>query len=116
MNSSLGAAGEKNPYRTPNPNYKQDVFRLVDRPNVGYPSADLALWASEYRGFQIVRESEQTTFFKVLNLDGSEPPVKLRGSFTAKMRAEQMIDDFIIGEQSKEPNANAESVHKDYPA
>ena len=79
----------------PNPNYKADVYRLIERPSVGYPSANLAVWASEYRGFQVSRESDQNTFYAIKTLDGSPTPFKLRGSFTGKMRAEQKIDEYL---------------------
>jgi hypothetical protein len=79
----------------PSPTYKHDVFKLVERPTVGYPSANLALWASEYRGFQICRESDQNTLFQIQTLDGSPTPVRLRGAFTGKMRCEQKIDEYL---------------------
>ena len=106
MNTDLGTAGDKNPYRSPN--YAQDIYRRIERPNVGLlANADWNLWATEYRGFRLEREDPQTTFWIIKTSDGGEPPVRLRSSFTSKMRAEQAIADFIAGEQSKEP--------KDYP-
>jgi hypothetical protein len=79
----------------PNPTYRHDVFKLVERPTVGYPSANLTFWSSEYRGYQISRESEQNTFYVVKTLDGSPTPIRLRGSFTGKTRAEQKIDEYL---------------------
>jgi hypothetical protein len=79
----------------PNPTYKHEVFKLIERPSVGYPSANLALWSEEYRSFEVCRESDENTHYIIKPLDGSPTPVRLRGSFTAKHRAKQQIDDYL---------------------
>jgi hypothetical protein len=79
----------------PSPNYKADVYKIIERPTVGYPSVDLALWAEEYRGFQVCRENDHNTLYMIKTLDGSPTPIKLQGSFTAKNRGKKQIDDYL---------------------
>lgn len=80
--------------QAPQPSYKQDVYRVIDRPHVGY-SSDLRLWKIEYRGFGICRMDEQNTLYEIKPLNETPTPLRLRGSFTNTVRAEREIDKYL---------------------
>lgn len=98
MNSAEQAMDETNARLNLTRYYKEREYSAPYKP----PSSEL--FAIEYKGFLVTKDSSEYLLWGIKTLEGGKPPIPLRSSFTTKDKAMIHIDTFWLTEENKKTN------------
>jgi hypothetical protein len=80
------------------------IYRPNDR--TAPPPPNYKMYAIEYRGFLIARETSEYVLYSIKTIDDGKPPPSLRGSFTLISKASAAIDNFLQEEHNARTTNN----------
>ena len=94
-----------------NSNPKVKYYRTIEQVETGYQPPNTELFAFEYKGFRVTKESSEYNHWGIRTKENGIPPVPLRSLFTNKTLAMGRIDDFWKNKEA-EALANNKAIRE----